>query len=304
MRILIISLLIFFLAPFSANCQSLISKADSLYFKGDWEKAIPLYKTYLSDTSTNPVIWQRLAFSNQQAGKYKEAIRYFQKAFSLNPSAQLKFSMYSNILTVYDKLDQGHEALEFIKPIVENGYGNFVLLESFPMFNSFKNSAEYKEVIEKAKMNAYPCLSDPHRKQMDFWVGEWDVYPNGSNSIVGKSSITKEDGGCVIIEHFESLLAPQTGHSINIYDPADSSWKQLYAGTGGRYQLYTNGIYKDSAMVFDYELTANGKTGKGHYILYNLGPDQFRQYQDISFDGGKTVTVYYDYIYRRKKATK
>lgn len=304
MRTLIINLAIFIAVPFSVHCQSLISKADSLYFKGDWENAIPLYKTYLSDTSTSALFWQRLAFSTFQTGDYKGSLDYYKKAFSLNPSGQLKFFMYSNILTAYDKLGQGKEALDFIKPEVEKGFGNFILLENMPVLQSLKNSAEYKEVIKKAKENAYPCLTDPKRNEMNFWVGEWDVYPNGSNSIVGKSAITKEDGGCVIIEHFESLVSPQSGHSINFYDPKDSSWKQLYSGTGGANQLYVNGIYKDSAMVFDYETTINGKVGKGHYILYNQGPDQFRQYQDVSFDGGKTITVNYDFIYRRKKNSK
>ncbi len=284
-----------------AYSQPILSTADSFYFKGDFVKAIPLYKTYLSDTSTNPLLWQRLAFSTFQTGDFKMSLGYYKKAFSLNPPGGLKYVMYSNILKLYDTLNMGKEALDFMNSQTGNGFGNFVLFENLSMFNSLKNSEKYKEVLNKIRLNAYPCLSDPKRNEMAFWVGEWDVYQNGSNSIVGKSSITKEDGGCVIIEHFTSLISPQSGHSINFYDPADAAWKQLYSGSSGGNQLYTNGIYKDSAMIFDYETKINGKTGQGHYILYNEGREQFRQYQDVSFDGGKTVQVNYDFIYRRKK---
>ncbi len=286
---------------FSAKSQTIIAKADSFYFKGDWEKAIPLYKIFLSDTSTNPILWQRLAFASQQTENYKDALAYYKKTFSLNPSPRLKFYMYPNVLATYDKLSMAKEALEFLKTEVDKGYSNFVLIESLSMFDSFKNTTAYKDVIDKAKVNAYPCLGNPHNHDMDFWVGEWNVYSNGSDAVIGKSSITKEDGGCVVIEHFESLVSPQSGHSINFYNPKDSSWTQLYAGSAGGNQLYTNGIYKDSAMVFDYETTLNGKTAKGYYILYNQGPDQFRQYQDISYDDGKSFSVGYDLIYKRKK---
>jgi tetratricopeptide (TPR) repeat protein len=285
----------------SAKGQMDITKADSFYFKGDWEKAIQLYKMVLGDTSTNALLWQRLAFSNQQMGNYKDALEYYKKTFSLNPSVQLKFYMYPNILETYNKLSLAKEALQFLKTETNKGYNNFVLIESLPMFDSFKKTTDYNEVIDKAKMNAYPCLSNPHSHDMDFWVGEWDVYSKEANSTIGKSSITKEDGGCVIIEHFESLVSPQSGHSINFYDQKNSSWTQLYAGSDGGNQLYTNGIYKNSAMIFDYKTTLNEKTAIGHYILYNQGPNQFRQYQDISFDEGKTFSVNYDLIYKRKE---
>jgi hypothetical protein len=177
-----------------------------------------------------------------------------------------------------------------------------MLVESSALFADVRGTEGYRYVISKARQNAFPCLSDTVHSTFDFWVGEWDVFRTGAyNSPVGVSSITKDDGGCVIIEHFRSLVAPGSGHSINYVNTETHKWEQVYSGSGGATQKYIDGQYKDSALQFVYTATRNGASGNGNFIFYNQGPDQFRQYQDISFDGGKTFQVLTDLTYKRRK---
>ena len=45
----------------------------------------------------------------------------------------------------------------------------------------------------------HPCEGSAVNRQLDFWVGEWDVYaPQGHQ--VGTSSVQRILGGCVIFE--------------------------------------------------------------------------------------------------------
>lgn len=280
--------------------SALVQQGDTSYFKGDWKNAVLSYKKALADTSSSALYNYRLGYAEYMSGNYSEALDYLKKANSLNPPVQLRFPLLTALISSFEKLNKPEEALNFFKPIVENGFSNYILFESSPLFASMKENQTYQQMIQKAKQNAFPCLSDPVHRSYDFWVGEWDVYSTANKSRVGVSSIVKDDGGCVIIEHFKSLVSPNSGHSINYVNPVTNKWEQVYSGSGGGTQQYINGEYKDSAMTFTYTMLRNGSEYPGRFIFYNQGPDQFRQYQDVTFDGGKTFQVLTDLTYKRR----
>ena len=45
-----------------------------------------------------------------------------------------------------------------------------------------------------------PC-SAPEYRQLDFWIGEWDVL-NPKGDTVGRSRIERIEGGCAILENY------------------------------------------------------------------------------------------------------
>ena len=145
-----------------------------------------------------------------------------------------------------------------------------------------------------------PCSAEPHSHDFDFWIGEWDVYQTGTQTLVGHSVVQSISGGCAILENWTATQG-NTGKSINYYNPLTSKWEQDWIGSGGGPQRYLNGEYKDNVMHFTYESMANGKKVTGNFKFYNMGKDTVRQYQDVNNDDGKTVTVSYDLTYVRKK---
>jgi tetratricopeptide (TPR) repeat protein len=297
--LLIVSMLLI-----SVICKSqgnALSLADTSYFKGEWQKAISYYKKALADTSTSALLWQRLAYSNYMSKNYDDALMFYKKSLSFKPNPVLSGIIYSNILNIYEAQNKPGEAIDFLKQAADKGFNNLALVDTAAFLSSFKNDENFKSVENKIRLNAYPCLSQPHGNDFDFWIGEWDVYITGTNNLIGKSKITKVNGGCVILENWTSLVSPQTGVSMNFIDPVSGKWMQDYAGSGGGRQLYTDGEYTDSAMRFVYEGTFNNSTFPGHFIFYNEGPDKVRQYNDYSKDDGKTFITAYDYTYRRRK---
>lgn len=302
MKIKIIVSYCFIILGVTAKSQiNSLSLADSLYFKGDFQHAIPIYKNVLSDTSTSALLWQRLAYSNLNANNYDDALSAYKKSLSLKPNPVLKNIIYTNVLIIYNKQHKPNDALELLKQGADSGFSNFALIDTASVFQELKNNNDYILVFNKIRSNAYPCLSQPHGNDFDFWIGEWDVYVTGTSNLVGKSVITKTNGGCVILENWTSLVSPVTGISLNFIDPETKQWTQDYSGSDGSRQLFVDGNYTDSAMRFTYESKFNDTLYPGHFIFYKQGEDQVRQYQDYTTDGNKTTITLYDLTYKRRK---
>lgn len=280
---------------------ALLQVADSLYQLQQWGQAKEKYRQYLKDSAHQPMSWQRLGYCNHHLGLYKEAISNYEKALSLNPFQQLKFAIEVRVARSYAQLKNGKAALQWLEKAVQSGYQDVNEIDRISDFDAIKGSKEFKDLYKRIYNKAYPCSADAKSKEFDFWVGEWDVYQNGTNVLVGYSRVEKISGECALLENWTALAGTGTGKSLNYYDAVANSWEQDWIGSTGGPQRYVNGVYKDSAMRFTYENVTNGKKTTGNFIFYNLGPDKVRQYQDSSDDGGKTFTVMYDFLYVRKK---
>lgn len=94
------------------------------------------------------------------------------------------------------------------------------------------------------------CTGDVH-DDFDFWVGEWNVYAPDDGPYLGHNSITKHNGGCLIMEHWVGA-GGNPGDSINIYDPLTQAWRQVWMSNGW-YIDYSGGLNEDGAMVLEGE---------------------------------------------------
>ena len=62
--------------------------------------------------------------------------------------------------------------------------------------------------------------------QLDFWVGRWDGYPTGKDTLVAHSLIEKVYG-CGIRENWMPIGKPGGG-SLSIYVPGGKHWEQFW----------------------------------------------------------------------------
>ncbi|UOR14725.1 hypothetical protein [Qipengyuania aquimaris] len=151
---------------------------------------------------------------------------------------------------------------------------------------------------------APPSCEGEDFKAFDFWVGEWDVYPNadGSPYKVADSSIEKVSAGCAIRETWMPLQG-RSGTSLSAYDPATEGWHQLWVG-GQPGRVFFDGGAVEGKMI----LTGQwGKAQDGTPLLvrmtYSLRDDgSVRQHGEASKDRGLSWANYFDLIYRRKDA--
>ncbi len=283
------------------NSDATFKTADSFYFASDWNNAVKLYKQLLKDTSSNSVAWQRLGFSYYNLGKPADALMNYQKAEANHPSAAMQPYLYSKMAKVYSLQNDETKAIAYLNKAYASGYINLKELDTAKEFIALKNDSAFKTLRTKVYASLYPCESNPHNREFDFWSGEWDVYVTGTTTLAGHSLVQIISNGCALLENWDS--PGSSGKSINFIDPNTNKWKQSWVGSyANGVQEFINGEYKDSAMRFDFETKdAQGKKIIGRFIFYIEGSDKVRQFNETSVDDGKTWTTSYDFTYIRKK---
>ena len=302
-KYIFILLSVSYTVSYGQSAASLISVADSLFLKQEWSTAQATYqKAFSSGEPQTALSLNRLAYCYLNKGEYANAVDNFKLSLQKNPTQAGERIIRSRLAMAYAGSHDSKMAIEELDSAVTHGYANVPEIDSTKEFDNIRNDAAFKALVSRANDILYPCMKDPHAREFDFWIGEWDVYPTGSNQLVGRSSIQMGSGGCFILENWTAIGYPNTGKSMNFVDPATNKWKQVWVGSGGAVTEYVNGVYKDSAMQFE----STSKTPKGvskiRFRFFNEGPDKVRQFQEYSTDDGKTWNVSYDLTYIRKKA--
>lgn len=137
----------------------------------------------------------------------------------------------------------------------------------------------------------------PERKQLQFWVGEWEV--TDKDKKIGTSTIQWIADGQAILENYSQ--PGFSGKSLTFIDGVLGKWRQTWVDSQGRVSDFV-GEYKEGAMRFEGNThTADGKKLARRMVLQPLESAGVRHYSERSDDGGKTWVKLYDYTYRNKK---
>ncbi len=279
-----------------------LQTADSFYMNKNWGNAKIIYLKLLGDTSKNSMVWNRLGFCNQNLGLYSDAVGNYKKSLANNPNPLVMGSAMSRLAMVYSILNQPGESSDWLLKATATGYNALHDLDSLDAFKNLRSASNFKEIRLKVYEMVYPCSREPRNHDFDFWIGDWNCYRTGTQILSGSSHIEAMAGGCAILENYTATRA-YSGKSFNFYDTIKGKWEQDWIGSGGPSdrQRYYNGEYKNGSMHFIYEiLNANGSKTKGTFIFYNISRDSVRQYQDVTDDNGKIISVTYDLTYLRK----
>ena len=290
--------------PLSQAQQSgpLITGADSLYNKQDWQAAAKAYENaFTKGEAQTALSVNRLGFSYLSLGKYDLAIKNLELSLTKNPLPSGEPIIRSRLARAYAANNEKDKALEQLDSAIAHGYSNVPELDTLKEYDAMRNDAAFKNLVSKANDLLFPCMKNVHAREFDFWIGDWNVYPTGGNQIVGSSKIEMEAGGCFILENWTAIVFPNTGKSMNFVDPITNNWKQVWVGSGGTITEYINGVYKDSVMEFESSSTSVQGVMKIRFRFFNQGANRVRQFQESSTDDGKTWSVAYDLTYIRKK---
>ena len=171
-----------------------------------------------------------------------------------------------------------------------------------PAIAALKSDPRYAELEKALDRNARPCEHNPVYRQFDYWLGTWDVVPNGAPPGTPPSTnvITTIHNGCVILESWTAV--GQTGQSFNIYDRVSGKWRQTWVDSTGGLHEYSGGLV-DGNMTYEGDIPAPGGKGRMHVRLtfFIRGDGTLRQLSERTSDGGKTWQVNYDLIYTNRR---
>jgi hypothetical protein len=146
-----------------------------------------------------------------------------------------------------------------------------------------------------------PC-AEPEFRQLDFWVGEWDVYPAANpGRLVAHSRIESLHAGCVVREQWMPLRGTG-GSSLSYYDPGDTRWHQLWVGSAPGAVSFDGGLVDGAMSITGFWPGSgpNGEDGLTRMTYTANGEDEVRQHGEFSADHGQSWTTSFDFTYKRR----
>jgi hypothetical protein len=149
-----------------------------------------------------------------------------------------------------------------------------------------------------------PC-SSPEQKQLDFWVGEWDLtWPAQKTGEVdhGTNTIKRILDGCVVQESFSGQDAMHLrGTSVSTFDGSAGKWKQTWVDNEGGYLDFI-GELKGGQLILQREATKKDGTKILQRMVWkNITAKELDWSWEASRDGGKTWQVQWPIHYKRKR---
>jgi hypothetical protein len=128
--------------------------------------------------------------------------------------------------------------------------------------------------------------------EFDFWVGTWRGSWDGEDGTsTARNTITKEYGGHVIVERFETD-PPGTfdGLSLSVYDPLERCWKQTWVDDDGAYLEFRGGL-RDGVMVLARQFLDEDLVVSQRMVWRSIEPASFEWLWERSTQGGSWQTL-------------
>lgn len=142
-----------------------------------------------------------------------------------------------------------------------------------------------------------PRCSGPEHRQLDFWLGDWDVYEAGEpDAAVARVQVTAMLDGCAVREVYVQNDGMR-GESFSMYDASRGVWHQSWVTTRGDLLLLEGGVVEGRMVLTATETRADGTTGLIRGAWWKEGAD-VRQLAERSSDGGATWTQAWDIVFR------
>ncbi|MGB5895337.1 MAG: DUF1579 family protein [Ignavibacteriaceae bacterium] len=150
--------------------------------------------------------------------------------------------------------------------------------------------------------NQKPC-SSPEANQFDFWIGEWKVEWQNTDSTKaeGTNVVTSILGSCVIQENFSGKPGVDfIGKSFSVYNPVKKIWQQTWVDDQGGYMVFTGGM-EDEKMILSRKITRDENEIIQRMVFYNISKDEFDWNWESSKDIGKTWKLNWKLHYSKIK---
>jgi hypothetical protein len=275
----------------TAEPSDSLRAANEAFARNDWPRAAELYRAAVQAHPDQGSSWARLGRSLREMGRAREALAAFQKAESLGFAAPLM--QYQRALA-HAHLGEKDAALALLRPLVEQQFGPPPGYPPVDQDPAVAEDARFKALATKFAAISAPCIQpgSPWR-QLDFWLGAWDVYDRSGN-LAGQSRIERILGDCVVLESWKGSAE---GKSFNTWNAGRKRWEQSWVDAGGQPVFFTGQLEQGVMVYHSDQPQPDGSRYERRLTFTPLSGPRVRQFSQGSADGGKTWTTEYDLIY-------
>lgn len=277
----------------AAAARDDIARADELLNRQDWTGAAELLQQALTADPSQAGAWTSLGSALRQLGRLEEAVSAYGQAIQRGDSS-LRAKV--GLALAHARLEQADDAIPLLRQAVDQGLPA-TFLRTDPELAGLRKYPRFAELLTYADRVSRPCEHDPRFRAFDFWIGEWEVFAGASR--VGINVIERDLNGCVLVERWTSA-AGSRGVSLNFLDPATGRWRQQWVADNGSVTWY-EGEVRDGAMHYAGEqINAKGNKVLARVLLEPRPDGTVRHRIENSLDGGKTWTIAFDSVYRKR----
>jgi hypothetical protein len=140
----------------------------------------------------------------------------------------------------------------------------------------------------------------------NFWVGDWEASwnENGTVKLLGENHLSKEFNGWVIREKFkvnDGTSKGFEGGSWTVYDKQKQKWFQTWVDNQGAYMAFEGKLEGDKRIFERSTIDKKGKPIIQRMVFKDISADSFTWDWESSADNGKTWTLSWQILYKRKK---
>lgn len=288
-------LLCCWLATAGAQDLPVAEPAQVAFEEGRWDDAIVEYRELLEAYPEDRMSWLRIAQAERELGRYEAALRSLERAVE---NSAPEAAVYVERARIFLGLGRTDEALAELETADHLELRARTLLEESPEFDPLRSEPRFERIYRSVRRRVYPCEGIPEAADFDFWVGDWEVRGT-DGSLLGRNSITREPGGCVLRESWQGTPGT-SGTSMSFYLPSRGQWRHVWVGSGGTHIDMTGGLvdgdmqmegtieYLDEDQVIAFRATwsvgANGVV-RQRMEQFNLA--------------GRSWDLWFDGVYRR-----
>jgi hypothetical protein len=297
-------LLVFGLASSLAAQDPDSIRADSAFRARSWKLTAQLYDGLAKKKPSQGMVWIRLGMAHQALNELDPAMAAFEKALALQFQVPTATFRLARIHAVKGNVDRAYAYLDQLVPLRAAPVS---VLDTMADMQSVRADARYKPLTDRITASRFPCRTLPEARQLDFWIGDWDVTPwqapPASNpAVIGTNRIEPILEHCVLMENWQGGgPMPSSGKSMNFWDLNRRKWRQVWVADGGGSLDYI-GAFVDGAMRFEgWSLAPNGSRVMQKLTFFPISKDTVRQLFETSADSGKTWQPGFDGRYVRRK---
>jgi hypothetical protein len=149
-----------------------------------------------------------------------------------------------------------------------------------------------------AAADSAPCSTNPDNRQLDFWIGDWNVtYPGMPHNSTSKVSLDLDQ--CVLVESWDGGKG-HTGKNMFAYSSDDKNWHGMFADNQGRVHIFEGKVAEGSAEFTGPSRGPDGQTVLNRIKVVRLSMSRVEQSWEKSKDNGLTWSVEFRGEYSRK----
>ena len=265
-------------------------QAAAFFQQQEWSKAAAAYDQLAAANPETGGFWYRLGASRHQLGNYREALAAYSHAEELGIAPAI--TAY-NMACAHALLGETDEALAKLESAVDNGFQQFATMQGDTDLDSLRDDDRFAGLLVRVEAAAYPCRNDANHHKLDFWIGKWDVYVNGS--LAGHNDIETVAGGCALTESWVNTSGIP-GVSLNYYDGTIGKYKQIWVASGSHTEFVETEAAEGKLVLVATQTDAAGNETLTR-LSFTRQEENVRQLFETSSDGGTTWTPGFDGLY-------